>query len=139
MQWECFSKYGRKGAKLDACAEPCVLILNQRTPNPGWHVDCSLSRGLSFRTQNFGRREKMIAYGRCNIVTLGGVVLLILGSTGCLATRKYVQTQAVTPLQGNIQTVDKKVDTKTGELDQRISEVDRNSERGYSEATAKAD
>jgi OOP family OmpA-OmpF porin len=81
----------------------------------------------------------MIAYGKCNIVTLGGVVLLVLGSTGCLATRKYVQTQAVTPLQGNIQTVDKKVDTKTGELDQRISEVDRNSERGYSEATAKAD
>ena len=81
----------------------------------------------------------MIAHEKCNVVSLGAVVLLILGSTGCLATRKYVQTQAVVPLQGNIQAVDKKVDSKTGELDQRISDVDRKAEQGYSTATAKAE
>ncbi len=81
----------------------------------------------------------MIADERCNVLTLGSVALLILGTTGCLATRKYVQTQAVAPLQGNIQAVDKKVDTKTTELDQRISDVDRKAEQGYSEATAKAE
>jgi outer membrane protein OmpA-like peptidoglycan-associated protein len=81
----------------------------------------------------------MTADEKCNVVTLGAVALLILGSTGCLATRKYVQTQAITPLQGNIQTVDKKVDTKTAELDQRISDVDRKAEQGISTAQAKAD
>jgi outer membrane protein OmpA-like peptidoglycan-associated protein len=81
----------------------------------------------------------MIADDKCNVVTLGAVALLILGTTGCLATRKYVQTQAVVPLQGNIKTVDKKVDTKTAELDQRISDVDRKAEQGYSDATGKAE
>ena len=82
----------------------------------------------------------MIAEEKRNVVTLIAVALLILGSTGCLATRKYVQTQAVAPLQGNIQTVDKKVDrTKTAELDQRISDVDHHAEQGYSKATAKAE
>jgi outer membrane protein OmpA-like peptidoglycan-associated protein len=81
----------------------------------------------------------MIADEKCNVAMLGSVALLILGTTGCLATRKYVQTQAVVPLQGNIKTVDKKVDTKTAELDQRISDVDRKAEQGYSEATGKAE
>lgn len=84
----------------------------------------------------------MIADEKCNILTLGSVALLILGTTGCLATRKYVQTQAVAPLQGNIQAEDKKVekvDAKTTELDQRISDVDRKAEQGYSEATGKAE
>lgn len=74
-----------------------------------------------------------------NVVTLSAVFVMILGSAGCLATRKYVQTQAIAPMQGNIQTVDKKVDTKTAELDQHISEVDRHAEQGYSAATAKAE
>ncbi|MGO8786187.1 MAG: OmpA family protein [Terriglobia bacterium] len=81
----------------------------------------------------------MIADEKCNFLALGAVALLIVGTTGCLATRKYVQTQAITPLQGNIQTVDKKVDTKTAELDQRISDVDRHAEEGISTAQAKAD
>jgi outer membrane protein OmpA-like peptidoglycan-associated protein len=85
------------------------------------------------------RREKMIAHQKCNLVTLGAAALLAIGSTGCLATRNYVQNQAVAPLKTNIQTVDKKVDTKTNELDQRISDVDRHAEEGYSNATAKAE
>lgn len=81
----------------------------------------------------------MIAQEKCSVATLSAVALLMVGSTGCLATRKYVQTEAVAPMQNNIQAVDKKVDTKTAELDQRISDVDRRSEEGYSSATAKAD
>jgi len=80
----------------------------------------------------------MIAHEKCVVATLGVTVLFVLGSVGCLATHKYVQTQ-VTPIQGNIQTVDKKVDAKTTELDQRISDVDRHAEEGYSSATAKAE
>jgi OmpA-OmpF porin, OOP family len=81
----------------------------------------------------------MTARERYTVVTLGAVVPLLLGSTGCLATHKYVQTQAVQPLQGSIQTEDKKIDTKTAELDQRISDVDRRAEQGYAAATAKAE
>jgi len=83
----------------------------------------------------------MIADAKSNVLALGGAVLLTLGTTGCIATRQYVRTQAVAPLQANINTVDKKVDkvdTKTNELDQRISDVDRHAEQGYSDATAKA-
>jgi len=79
--------------------------------------------------------------GRINIVTLGAVTLLVLGSAGCLATRKYVQNQAIEPMNGKIQTEDKKidkVDAKTAELDQHITDVDRQAEQGYSNATAKA-
>ena len=81
----------------------------------------------------------MITHQKCNVVALGAAALLAVGSAGCLATRNYVQNQAVTPLKGNIQTVDKKLDTKANELDQRISDVDRHAEEGYSNATAKAE
>lgn len=81
----------------------------------------------------------MIAREKYHVVTLGAVVPLLLGSTACLATRKYVQTQAVAPLQGQIQTLDKKVDTNDKELDQRITDVDRQAEQGYSNAIAKAE
>lgn len=81
----------------------------------------------------------MIADARSNAVAVGGMVLLTLASTGCIATRKYVRTQAVAPLQANIKTVDQKVDTKTQELDQRVTDVDRRAEQGYSEASSKAD
>lgn len=74
---------------------------------------------------------------QCKVVKLSGVVLLIIGTTGCLATRKYVRNEEA-PIQSNIKAVDQKVDTKTNELDQRISDVDRHAEQGYSEATAKA-
>ena len=81
----------------------------------------------------------MIADARSNAVAVGGIVLLTLASSGCIATRQYVRTQAVEPLQANIKTVDQKVDTKTQELDQHINDVDRHAEQGYSEASAKAD
>jgi OmpA-OmpF porin, OOP family len=61
--------------------------------------------------------------------------LLALGSSGCLATHKYVNTQAVDPLNAKIQ----KVDAKTGELDSRISDVDRRAEQGISDASNKAE
>jgi len=81
----------------------------------------------------------MTADDKCNVVTLGAIVLLVLGSAGCLATHKYVQEQVITPENEKIQTIDKKVDTKTNELDQRITDVDHRAEQGYSTATAKAD
>ncbi len=73
-----------------------------------------------------------------NAVKLAAVVLLVLGTMGCLATHDYVKKQDQ-PLATNIKAVDTKVDTNTKELDQRISDVDRHSEEGYSEATAKAE
>jgi OmpA-OmpF porin, OOP family len=73
-----------------------------------------------------------------NALKLGGVVLIIVGTTGCLATHKYVQTQEAAT-NANIKTEDQKMTAKTTELDQRISDVDRHAEQGYSEATAKAD
>lgn len=73
------------------------------------------------------------------LVMLGTAGLLALGSVGCLATHKYVQTQAIAPLDAKVQGVDKKIDTKTGELDSRISDVDRRSEQGIAEATQKAE
>lgn len=81
----------------------------------------------------------MVARAKCRFAAVGGLVLLILASTACVATRKYVRTQAVAPLQANIKAVDQKVDSKTNELDQRISDVDRHSEQGIAEASQKAD
>jgi OOP family OmpA-OmpF porin len=83
--------------------------------------------------------ENMNADDRCPVLRLGAVVLLIVGSAGCLATHKYVQEQAIAPENEKIQTVDKKVDTKASELDQRITDVDHRSEQNYSAATAKAE
>ena len=42
----------------------------------------------------------MMARKKCDVVTLGAVVLLVLGSAGCLATHKYVQTQAQSHCKG---------------------------------------
>lgn len=81
----------------------------------------------------------MIADQKCDLFKFCGIAFATVAMTGCLATRKYVQTQAVAPLQGNIKAVDQKVDTKTKELDERISDVDRHAEQGYSESSAKAE
>lgn len=81
----------------------------------------------------------MIGHGKSSMVALTGVFILAVLSTGCLATRKYVRTQAVEPLQANIKAVDQKVDTKTNDLDQRISDVDRHAEQGISDSTEKAE
>ncbi len=73
------------------------------------------------------------------LLVLASALLLVLGTAGCLATRKYVQTQAVAPLDTRIQGVDKKIDTKTSELDSRITDVDHKAEQGIATATNKAD
>jgi outer membrane protein OmpA-like peptidoglycan-associated protein len=83
----------------------------------------------------------MSAREKYNVVTLGSMVLLILGTAGCLATHKYVQNEAVQPLKGQIQTVDKKVDkvdSRATEIDQRVSDVDRRAEQGITGANDKA-
>jgi len=72
-------------------------------------------------------------------VVLTAIVLLVFGTTGCLATRKYVQSQAIQPLGVKIQDEDKKVDAKTGELDTRITDLDRETERGISNAQRQAE
>lgn len=77
----------------------------------------------------------MIAGEKYNLVALGVGVALILGSTGCIASRKYVQTQAVAPLQGKVDALNKRTD----DLDRHITEVDHQSEQGYSAANAKAE
>jgi len=68
----------------------------------------------------------------------GTASLLVLGTVGC-ATKKWVQAEAVQPLETKIQTVDKKVDTKAGELDNRITDVDHKAEQGISTANSKAE
>ena len=82
----------------------------------------------------------MIADEKCNVLTLGSVALLILGTTGCLATTEIrPNSSRCAPAREYPGRGQKKVDTKTTELDQRISDVDRKAEQGYSEATAKAE
>jgi outer membrane protein OmpA-like peptidoglycan-associated protein len=67
------------------------------------------------------------------------MLLLALGATGCLATHKYVQSQAVQPLGVKIQDVDKKVDTKTAELDTRVTDLDHKTESEIADAQRQAD
>ena len=76
---------------------------------------------------------------RGRTLRLASMVMVIIGTTGCLATHKYVQSQAVQPLGAKIQDVNKKVDIKTGELDTRITDLDRKTEVGISEAQNHAD
>ena len=81
----------------------------------------------------------MTTHDAYNLGKLGGLTLLLMGATGCLATRNYVRNEAIAPTQAQLKAEDKKLDTKTSELDQRISEVDRHAEQGYSEASGKAE
>jgi len=69
---------------------------------------------------------------------LSMVVMLLLGTVGC-ATKKWVQAQAIEPLEVKINGVDKKVDQKTGEVGQRVTDLDRKTEQGMSAAQNKAD
>lgn len=71
-------------------------------------------------------------------IVLGVAVLLALFTLGC-ATKKWVQTQVVPPLETKIGGVDKKVDQTKQDTDNRISEVDRNAERGIANAQSSAD
>ena len=73
------------------------------------------------------------------VVLRASTILLALGFTGCLATHKYVQNQAVQPLGKQIKDEDTKIDSKTGELDTRVTDLDRKTETGISEAQEHAD
>ena len=72
------------------------------------------------------------------IVALGGV-LLLLGWTSACATKKYVKQNVTGPLEAKIGNVDKKVDQKAGEADNRITDLDRKTEQGISNAQSSAD
>jgi len=69
---------------------------------------------------------------------LGAVAVLVLFTGGC-ATKKWVQTKVVQPMETKVGGVDKKVDQNKQEADNRISEVDQNAERGISNAQSSAD
>ncbi len=73
-----------------------------------------------------------------NILAVIGLTGLVVGSTGC-ATKKYVQQNVVDPLEAKIGNVDKKVDIKTAENANRITELDRKTEQGISNAQSSAD
>ncbi len=69
-----------------------------------------------------------------SLTALGAVVLLTFLAPGC-ATKKWVQTKVVQPLETKITGVDKKAD----ENSTRITEVDKHAESGIADATAKAE
>src|SRR5579872_2527493 len=90
--------------------------------------------------QNFAakKEDRMIVSSRMGLVRASTIVLA-LGFSGCLATHKYVQNQAVQPMNAKIQDEDKKIDSKTGELDTRVTDLDRKTETGISDAQNQAD
>jgi OmpA-OmpF porin, OOP family len=67
-----------------------------------------------------------------------GLAPLLLLSTGCIATRKYVRN-TTTPLESRISKVDQKVDQKTSQNAQDIRSLDQKTEAGISEAQNSAD
>jgi OmpA-OmpF porin, OOP family len=69
---------------------------------------------------------------------LGAMAVLVFFTTSC-ATKKWVQTKVVEPMETKVGGVNKKVDTNKQETDNRISEVDQNAERGISNAQSSAD
>ncbi|HLW79276.1 MAG TPA: OmpA family protein [Terriglobia bacterium] len=72
--------------------------------------------------------------GKSRVLALGVTALLVVLGPAC-ATKKWVQTQVVPPLDTKIQGVDKKTDANG----QRITDVDQKAESGISTAQAKAD
>lgn len=72
--------------------------------------------------------------GFAAVPALGSATLLILLSTGC-ATKKWVQTKVVEPMDARIHGVDKKTDQNA----QQIKDVDQKSEQGISEAKSEAE
>ncbi len=76
--------------------------------------------------------------GRRVTALLAVAILTSLVSSGC-ATKKYVQTKVVQPLEAKLGAVDKKVDEKTAENASRITDLDRKTEQGISNAQAAAD
>lgn len=72
------------------------------------------------------------------VAALGAAIVLAMLSAGC-ATKKYVQNEVVTPLEAKIGGVDKKVDQKSAENAQQITDLDRKTEKGISDAQSSAD
>src|SRR5579884_3876444 len=90
------------------------------------------------RLSRIARENKfMNAKTSARLITLGAVPLLLL-STGCIATRKFVRNQTE-PLESHITKVDQKVDQKTAQLDQDIRSLDEKTEAGISAAQNSAD
>jgi outer membrane protein OmpA-like peptidoglycan-associated protein len=90
------------------------------------------------RLSRIARENKfMNAKTSARLITLGVVPLLLL-STGCIATRKFVRNQTE-PLESHITKVDQKVDQKTAQLDQDIRSLDEKTEAGISAAQNSAD
>lgn len=72
--------------------------------------------------------------GFAALPALGSATLLILLSTGC-ATKKWVQTKVVEPMDARIHGVDKKTDQNA----QQIKDTDQRAEQGISEAKSEAE
>lgn len=72
---------------------------------------------------------------RIMVVALGPMLLL---TTGCIATRKYVKN-TTTPLDSRITKVDQKVDQKTAQNAQDIRSLDDKTEAGIAEARNSAE
>jgi OmpA-OmpF porin, OOP family len=70
--------------------------------------------------------------------TLGVLPVLVFFTAGC-ATKKWVQTSVVEPMETKMGKVDKKVDQNKQETDARVNEVDQNAERGIANAQSSAD
>ncbi len=74
-------------------------------------------------------------FSRIMVVALGPMLLL---TTGCIATRKYVKN-TTTPLDSRITKVDQKVDQKTAQNAQDIRNLDDKTEAGIAEARNSAE
>lgn len=74
-------------------------------------------------------------FSRILVVAVGPMLLL---STGCIATRKYVRN-TTTPLDSKITKVDQKVDQKTAQNAQDIRNLDDKTEAGISDARNSAE
>jgi OmpA-OmpF porin, OOP family len=74
-------------------------------------------------------------FSRIMVVALGPMLLL---TTGCIATRKYVKN-TTTPLDSRITKVDQKVDQKTAQNAQDIRNLDDKTETGIAEARNSAE
>lgn len=70
-----------------------------------------------------------------NRIAALGTLLLVLGWTSACATKKYVTRNVMEPLKAKIGGVDKRVD----EADNRITDLDRKTEQGISNAHSVAD
>lgn len=79
----------------------------------------------------------MNAKTTAKVIAVGAMPLLLL-STGCIATRKYVRNTTA-PLESRISKVNTKVDQKTSQNAQDIRSLDEKTETGIAQAQNSAD